>query len=91
MTFHKQDLAEQLEGVVNRLEDLVFDSTQNYEDNELELQENTIDFDDEISEGIENSQAAYLILEKRMDEMTQSLGEEIETLRRILERVEEGD
>lgn len=91
MVINNKELVIQLEGVINRLEDVVFDNTAPYDADEEELQDDDIALREEVLEEIEGAEAAFLGMERRMDALAQTLEEEIENLRRILERLEEGD
>jgi hypothetical protein len=87
----QKDLVRQLEAIINRLEDVVFDKTVDYDVEEAELQGENIALNEEVAEGIEGPEAAFLVLERRMDELVETVEEETENLRRLLERIEEGD
>ena len=91
MATGKRDLTKQLEGVINRLEQVVIESTLPYDIEEEELGDNNIALIDEIPGEIEGAEASLLKMEGRIDELAQTIGEEIENLRRILEQMEEGD
>lgn len=91
MVINNKGLVKQLEGVIDRLEDVVFDNTTPYDADEEELQGDNIALKEEVLEEIEGAEAAFLVMQRRMDAFAQTLEEEIENLRRILERLEEGD
>lgn len=91
MAISKKDLVRQLDGVINRLEDNVLERILSFDRDEADLQDEELDLGEEGSEEIEGTDAAMIIMERRMEELAQILGEEIENLRRLLEKIEDGD
>lgn len=49
-----------------------------------------MDFDTDIDDETDRVETALLIAENRIGEVTQALSEEIDNMRRLLERIEEG-
>jgi hypothetical protein len=89
MTLKKEILIKELEESVNRLEQA--------RSNTLELQHSgdahleSIEAFAEVSAEIDGIEAALLIAETRIDELAQVLGEEIDNLRELIERIEDSD
>jgi hypothetical protein len=87
MTLNKEALIKELEESVNRLEQARSDALMMYHSSDLRFQ--STDPDPEVADEIEGVEAALLVAEGRMDELAQVLGEEIDNLRGLLEKIEE--
>lgn len=87
MALNEKELAGELEGIIDRLEEARSKTLMIRDLSEMDLQNTSLD--SEIAEEIEGMEAALLIAENKMDEVEQALGEEIDNLRIILESIEE--
>ena len=85
MGLKKKVIVKALEGTIERLEEA---RTSAY----MILDNSSIDFqvlDVDMAEHVEGAEAAYAVLESRMNEFLQVLEEEIDNLRRLLESIDE--
>lgn len=87
MSLNEKELAREIEGIIERLEEARSKTLMILDLGEVDLQSSSMD--SEISEEIEGMEAALLIAENKMDEVEQVIGEEIDNLRFILESIEE--
>jgi hypothetical protein len=87
VSLNEKELAREIEGIIERLEEARSKTLMILDLGEVDLQSSSMD--SEISEEIEGMEAALLIAENKMDEVEQVIGEEIDNLRFILESIEE--
>jgi len=88
MTLKKEALIKELQESVNRLEQARSNILKIYDSGHARLE--NIDAFAEESEGmIDGIEAALLIVESRIEELAQVLGEEIDNLGGLLEKIEE--
>ncbi|MGD9031706.1 MAG: hypothetical protein PVH02_03515 [Desulfobacteraceae bacterium] len=87
MTLKKELLIKELKGSVNRLEQARSKTLKIYDSGDARL-ENIAAFA-EVSAEIDGIEAALLIAQSQIDELTQFLGEEIDNLRGLIENIEE--
>ncbi|MFC1533516.1 hypothetical protein ACFL7M_09160 [Thermodesulfobacteriota bacterium] len=87
MTTKKDEIIKALEDSIIRLEE-VFTSVALISDTDgIEIKgDSPLD----VADDIEGAEAALMIAESRIEEMTQVLGEAIENLRTLMEKIEEG-
>jgi hypothetical protein len=87
MTLKKERLIEELEESVNRLEQTRTKIIELHDSRDAHLE--SIEAFAEVSAEIDGIGAALLIDETRIDELTRVLGEEIDNLRDLLEKIED--
>jgi GTP-binding protein EngB required for normal cell division len=87
VALNEKELAEEIEGIIDRLEEARSKTSMIRDLSEIDLPSSSLD--SEIAEEIEGMEAALLIAENKMDEVEQVIGEEIDNLRGILESIEE--
>lgn len=87
MALKKLEMAREIEGVIDRLDEARRSALLIGDISETDFQDS--DIDAEMAEEIEGTDAALLIAENRIDELAQLMGEEIENLRRLLEVLED--
>jgi hypothetical protein len=87
VALNEKELAEEIEGIIDRLEEARSKTSMIRDLSEIDLQSSSLD--SEIAEDMEGMEAALLIAENKMDEVEQVIGEEIDNLRGILESIEE--
>jgi hypothetical protein len=87
VALNEKELAEEIEGIIDRLEEARSKTSMIRDLSEMDLQSSSLD--SEIAEEMEGMEAALLIAESKMDEVDQVIGEEIDNLRGILESIEE--
>jgi hypothetical protein len=87
MTLKKEALIEELEETVIRLEKARSSTLEIHDSGDARF-ENIAAFA-EVSAEIDGIEAALLIAQSRIDELAQILDEEIDNLRRLLEKIEE--
>lgn len=87
MALNEKELALEIEGIIDRLEEARSKTLMIRDLGEMDLQSSSLD--SEIDEEAEGMEAALLIAENKMDEVEQAIGEEIDNLRSILESIEE--
>jgi hypothetical protein len=87
MTLKKMDIAREMEGIIDRLDEARSSALLIGDVSETGFQDS--DIDAEMAEEIEGTDAALLVAENRIDELAQVMGEEIENLRRLLEILED--
>lgn len=89
MTFKKEKLIKELEGSVNRLEQVRSNTLELHDSRDAHLE--SIEAFAEVLAEIDGIEAALLIAESRIDELAQVLGEEIDNLRKLIEKIEDAD
>lgn len=87
MAFKKKGIAMELAGIIDRLEDARDNAIELLGSQDVGLQGDDLDAD--IAHDIEGAESAFLVAEQQVNAMTQVMSEEIDTLRSILEKVEE--
>lgn len=87
MTLKKEALIKELEESVNRLEQARSNNLKIHDSSDARLE--SLDVFAEVSAEIDGIEAALLIAESRIDEITQVLSEEIDNLRGLLAKIEE--
>ena len=86
---NKEEILEKLEESINRLEGALTSSTLASDSDEIGLKEDNLDPSDDVTENIEVAEAALMVAEGRIEQMIQVLSEEIDSLRTLMERIEE--
>jgi hypothetical protein len=89
MNLRKETLIRELERSVSRLEQARSNTLELHDSRDAHLE--SIEAFAEVSAEIDGIEAALLIAESRIDELTQVLGEEIDNLREIIEKIEDAD
>jgi hypothetical protein len=89
MNLKKEILIRELERSVSRLEQARSNTLELHDSPDAHLE--SIEAFAEVSAEIDGIEAALLIAESRIDELTQVLGEEIDKLRDLLEKIEDAD
>jgi len=82
-----KELAVEIEGIIDRLEEARSKTIMIRDLDEMDLESSGLD--SEIDEEAEGMEAALLIAGNKMDEVEQAIGEEIDNLRSLLESIEE--
>jgi hypothetical protein len=89
MIINKEEILEKLEESINRLEGTLTSSTLASDSDEIGLKGDNLDPSDDVTENIEVAEAALMVAEGRIEQMIQVLSEEIDSLRTLMERIEE--
>jgi hypothetical protein len=89
MNLNKETLIKDLEESVNRLEQARSNIIELHDSRNAHLE--SIEAFAEVSAEIDGIGAALLIDETRIDELTQVLGEEIDNLRELIEKIDGAD
>ena len=89
MNLNKETLIKDLEESVNRLEQARSNIIELHDSRNAHLE--SIEAFAEVSAEIDSIGAALLIDETRIDELTQVLGEEIDNLRELIEKIDGAD
>ena len=89
MTINKEEILEALEESIERLEETLTSSTLTSDSDDMEFKGDSLDPSGDITNNIDGAEAALIIAESRIEEMTQVLSEEIDSLRTLMEKVEE--
>lgn len=85
MSLDRETIAKALNVVINRLEEARNNTLASQDPNILDFE--SIDMDPaDIADNLEGAEAALLVCERRIDELIQVLGEEIDSLRSLLEK-----
>ena len=87
MALDAKELAVEIEGIIDRLEEARSKTIMIRDLDEMDLESSGLD--SEIDEEAEGMEAALLIAGNKMDEVEQAIGEEIDNLRSLLESIEE--
>jgi len=87
VALNEKELAGELEGIIDRLEEARSKALMIRDLGEMDLQGSNLDAD--MAEEIEGIEAALLVAESQIDEVEQVIGEEIDSLRSLLEGIEE--
>jgi exonuclease VII small subunit len=85
----KETVIKELEESVNRLEQARSNLIDLHDSGDAHLE--SIEAFAEVSAEIDGIEAALLIAESRIDELAQILGEEIDDLRKLIEKIEDAD
>lgn len=85
----KKELAREMEGIIDRLDEVRSSALLISDVDETDFQDADLNGDMTMGGDIEGPEAALLVAENRIDELAQSMGEEIENLRRLLEILED--
>lgn len=88
MAIKKKEVVKILEDIINRLDEVMTDSLIISDHDEVGYK--AVDFDNDMDDETDPIETALLIAENRINEVTQALSEEIDNMRRLLERIEEG-
>ena len=86
MTEREKEIKIELEDIISRLEESRNNAMETRESNEMGLQGGDFDFD--YVEDAENVESALFEFNSLIDEMIQIMGEEIENLRNIVEKID---
>jgi hypothetical protein len=85
----KKELAREMESIIDRLDDVRSSALLINDVDETDFQDADLNGDMAMGGDIEGPEAALLVAENRIEELAQSMGEEIENLRRLLEILED--
>ena len=88
MVIKEKEIVQILEGIINRLDETVFDTFMIDDNDQVGYKEG--DYDADIDHDTDRIESALLIAENRIDEITQVLSEEIDNMRRLVDKIEEG-
>lgn len=89
MMIKKAEVAEKLESVINRLEDLISEGSVIQETDDIDYEGDGIEMEGESPDEIGGAESALLMMERQLNAVIQVVGEEVENLRRILEGIED--
>lgn len=89
MTIKKAELAAKLEGIIDRLEDLISEGSIVRESDDVDYDSNDFAMEGDPADEMGATDSALLIMETQLSEIVQVVGEEVDNLRRILENMED--
>ena len=89
MSIKKKAVLSIIDGIINRLEDILANATVMSDQEDVSFEDD--DFDDPFNESdeVDGPETSFLLAEDRIEEMAQSLNEEIENLRAFADLLEE--
>lgn len=89
MSINKKEILRTIDGIINRLEDILANASVISDQEDVGFNNN--DFDDPFNESdeVDESETSYILAEDRIEEMAQTLNEEIENLRALADLLEE--
>lgn len=89
MTITEAEVAVKLEGIINRLEDLISEGSIIHDPDDVDYDSDELAMDPDIADETGGVDSALLIMERQLNDIIQVVGEEVDNLRRILERMED--
>lgn len=89
MTIKKSEVAGKLEGIINRLEDLISESSLIHETDDIDYDIDDLVMDGDPDDEMGSADSSLMIMERQLNEIIQVVGEEVDNLRRILEKIED--
>lgn len=88
MVIKKTEIVKILESIIERLDEIVTDTLMIDVNDQVDYKAG--DYDTDIDDDTDRIESALLIAENRIDEMTQVLNEEIDNMRSLAARIQEG-
>ena len=85
----KTEIIKALEDRNNRLEETLASSTLTSDPDEIGFKGDSLDPSGDVAENIEGAEAELMIAMGRIEEMTQVLSEETDSLRTLMEKIDE--